>query len=365
MFIAKKNHKNIVNDISSYIDGSVAQILIAEHTDIDIEKLILALDSAGVVFFGGIFPKIIYENDQHESGIIVLKIENTIDIHLVHNLDSKNIIIPNIDLNENENCTIITHVDGLSANISNYLSELFNKFGSEINYIGGGAGSLSLKQSPCIFTNKGLFQNTAVLVAIQSKISIGVSHGWKKIDGPLIATKTNENIIQEINWENAFDIYKKIVEKDSGKTFNSNVFFDIAKGYPFGLVKDYSEPIVRDPLVLNDHNEIICVGEVPENSVLNILKGDHSTLIKAAAKAANASLNVDFTPNECFVVDCISRVLFLEDNFSDELNQVAKIVKDKYSQIKIYGVLSLGEISSYDKGFLEFFNKTIVVSLFK
>lgn len=365
MFIASKNLENIVDNICAFIDGETAQILIAEHTDINIEKLIQSLNIADITFFGGVFPKIIYENDQYESGIIVLKVKNIIDIQLIHNLDTNNILIPDINFNPNKDYTIITHVDGLSANISYFLSELYNKFGSDINYIGGGAGSLSLKQEPCIYTNEGLFKNVAVLVAVQTKISIGVSHGWKKLEGPLIATKTNENIIQEINWENAFVTYKNIVEKYSGQIFNSNNFFEIAKGYPFGLIKDYAEPIVRDPLVLNKKDEIICIGEVPENSIIHILKGDNTTLIKAAQKAAQASLKIGFKPNVCFVVDCISRVLFLEDNFSDELNQVAEIIKKEHAEIKIYGALSLGEISSYDKGYLEYFNKTIVVSLFK
>ncbi len=75
-------------------------------------------------------------------------------------------------------------------------------------------------------------------------------------------------------------------------------------------------------------------------------------------------LKSDFSTSECFIVDCISRVLFLGNDFTKELSQVAKIVRGKHEDVEIFGVLSLGEISSYDKGYLEFFNKTIVVSLF-
>ena len=365
MFLGDTNYTDIVNNIISVVDNEVAHILIAEKTDIDIEELIDALNLAGVTFWGGVFPKIIFKNNQYDKGIIVLKVENILGIHLVHNLDTKNITIPNIQIDSSKNCTIITHVDGLSSNISHYLSELFNKFGSDINYIGGGAGSLSLNQSHCIFNTDGFFQDTAILVAIQKKISIGVNHGWKKINGPLIATKTNQNIIQEINWDSAFDIYKNIVETDSKQTLTSKNFFTISKSYPFGLVKAYDEPIVRDPILLNEHNEIICSGEVPENSVINILKGNNKALVNAAEKAAIDCLDVDFTPQISFIVDCISRDIFLGDSFSNELNKVVKIIENKYPQIKIYGVLSLGEISSYDHGYLEFFNKTIVVSLFE
>ena len=40
-------------------------------------------------------------------------------------------------------------------------------------------------------------------------------------------------------------------------------------------------------------------------------------------------------------------------------------VKEKYPHISLSGALTLGEISSYGEGFLEFYNKTVVVGLFE
>ena len=55
-----------------------------------------------------------------------------------------------------------------------------------------------------------------------------------KLGGPFIATKTNANIVEEINWKPAFEVYRELVEADSGASFDSQDFFDIAKDTPLG-----------------------------------------------------------------------------------------------------------------------------------
>lgn len=97
----------------------------------------------------------------------------------------------------------------------------------------------------------------------------------------------------------------------------------MAKGYPFGNLKDYEECIVRDPIEVGGNGELICVGEVPENSVLEVLKGNPASLISAAGEAATDCLEVKGKEIAgAFLFDCISRVLFLEDDFPLELKEV-------------------------------------------
>ena len=147
------------------------------------------------------------------------------------------------------------------------------------------------------------------------------------------------------------------------RKFPRPIFFDIAKAYPFGLLSEGSEDIVRDPISTNDKGALICVGEVPENSVLNILKGEEKTLLEASREAALKALQELDSPNVTpLLVDCISRSLFLGKNFPKELMEIKKLLGEK-DLPKAAGVLSLGEISSCGDGFLEFFNKTIVLGL--
>ena len=62
---------------------------------------------------------------------------------------------------------------------------------------------------------------------------------------------------------------------------------------------------------------------------------------------------------------CISRILFLEEDFQKELNKIVDTLRSKHPKISVSGALTLGEISSFGNGYLEFYNKTVVVSLFE
>lgn len=365
MLITSIDTTEIVNLISKHISSNPALLSVGEHTDVDLNLLIESLNQNSIEFIGGIFPKVIHGNSILDKGIVVNTLNNTDSIGVIENLSTKNYNIPNFDFDTNKDYSLFTYVDGLTSNISNYLSELYEKYGMETNYFGGGAGSLSLKQKPCVFSNKGIFEDAAVFAIMSMSSKIGVSHGWEKVDGPFIITKAEGNIIKEINWKNPFEVYKEVVEKHSGKKFTDDNFFEIAKGYPFGILKKDAECIVRDPFMVNENDEMICVGEVENNMVVDILHGNEKSLINAAKQATLNSAKQANTPHKAILIDCISRILFLEENFNKELNVITNTLQSKFPNVSIGGALTLGEISSYGEGYLEFYNKTTVVGLFE
>lgn len=355
----------IVAKIQQHIKNNAVLISIGEHTTIDINQLIQALNNANITFMGGVFPKVIHDNQISDNAIVISTLNTIEQLFIVENISKKNYEIPRVTFKDNENYSLITFVDGLTSNISYFLEKLYENYGMKTNYLGGGAGSLTLQQKPCVFTKKGFFEDAAIVGITKQTSSIGVRHGWKKVDGPFIITKSQGNVIKEINWENPFEIYKNVVEKHANKKFDGTNFFSIAKGYPFGILKDGAECIVRDPIMVNEIGELVCVGEIEENSLVDILNGNKDTLISAAKNAVLESIAQANTPNKSIIVDCISRVLFLEEEFNTELKEITSTLKSKYPEISIGGVLTLGEISSYGEGFLELYNKTTVISLFE
>lgn len=365
MLITSTNNNEIVKAISNHVNGNAALISVGEHTEVDINALILDLNQAGVTFMGGIFPKVIHGNSILDKGFVINTLSNVESLYVIENISSKDYSIPNINFNESKDYSLFTYVDGLTSNISHYLGELYENYGMQTNYFGGGAGSLTLVQKPCVFTNDGLYQDAAVFCVLNMASRIGVGHGWSKVDGPFIVTKAEGNVIKELNWENPFEVYKAVVEKHSGKTFTDDNFFDIAKGYPFGILKEDAECIVRDPLMVNENNQLVCVGELEDNMVVDILNGNGASLIAASKKATEDSVKQATAPHKAILIDCISRILFLEDNFDKELSTITETIKSEFPEVSIGGALTLGEISSYGEGFLEFYNKTVVIGLFE
>jgi len=358
MFLEDINPNELIENLNP---KEVNLLLIAENSSFDIDKAISLANQNNIRIAGGKFPRIINENKHFDNGIILKVIKNASDPYIIKGLSKRKSDMKLPDLPEEAN-TCLVFLDGLMSNIPLFLENLYEKYWHNVNYVGAGCGSLSLQQSPCIFSNEGLFQDAGLILHTEQKASLGVRHGWEKIAGPFVANKTEGNKIIELNWRPAFEVYNEIVSNHTDLSFDKNDFFNISKGFPFGIFREGKEDIVRDPIAVDDDGGLICVGHVSQNVALNILQGDRNNLIENAGLAVE---DVVITKNtsDLFVVDCISRVLYLEDDFEKELTAV-KDHLNKENTINIEGVLSLGEISSGKEGYLEFYNKTIVVSAF-
>lgn len=367
MYLESQGVEEVLSAIATLevSQNDVILILMGEENRLDINALIQQLKANKHTFMGGIFPAVIAGETHNTAGIVLKTLPAATKPYLIRDLD-QTIDLPEFEeefsLSEDNPLTALVFIDGLTSQISNFLAELYNNLGNSVRYLGGGAGSLSLKQQPCIFTEEGCFQDAAVIFFTALDSQLGVQHGWERLDGPLPATQTHRNTIKELNWQSALQIYRDPVEADCQRSITTENFFEIAKGYPFGIVKEGQEDIVRDPIIATESGELICVGEVPENALLYILRGDKHSLVKSAGMAATEAIQRGPTNlNNVLVVDCISRVLFLGEEFGQELQALRQKLVAADCLLPAEGILSLGEISSYGDGFLEFFNKTIVV----
>lgn len=354
MYISNTTTENILGHLSR---DYVNILLVGEHSEIDIEEIVQKCNDEGIVIAGGIFPMVIHNEAHLDAGIIIKSVKTTGRPHLIKDV-SQPFFDELPDLLD-ETRTSIVLVDGLSSDISTFLETLYSKYWNQISYVGGGAGSLSLQRQKCIFTNEGFYENAGLVLLSEWETSLGVKHGWEKIAGPFVANKTDGNKILEINWRPAFEVYQEAVEKYTDQRFDSSDFFDIAKGFPFGIYREGQEDIVRDP-ISRDGNALVSIGKVERNTSLNILKGHNENLIESAGQAAAQASHPAI--KDTFVVDCISRVLYLGDDFQEELKAVKSVLNRGDQALE--GMLSLGEISSGVNGYLEFYNKTIVVSSF-
>lgn len=324
--------------------------------------------------FGGIFPEILYGNEKLSLGTIAVGLRQTPRILTVPGLSDDTFDFDAyLDTHASElgqGQTMFVWVDGLAARIGGLMESLFHIFGLEQNYIGGGAGSLSFEQKPCLFTNQGLIADSALLAVLDIPSGIGVSHGWTPISGPHKVTRSEGAVIHSLNWRPAFDVYREAIAQATGQIVTRENFFALSKSHPFGIIRLGDEMVVRDPIVVREDGALVCVGEIPQESHVDILTGDPLSLVEAARRAlilgqmalgaaalGTAALGAAEQPHFTFFVDCISRVLFLEDEFDRELAAVQS------PGVPLVGVLSLGEVANSGHSYLEFYNKTAVVGI--
>lgn len=330
-------------------------LLVGEYTNFNIEKL----DSYNGEIVGGIVPFIVFNNDFLNKGIISCDLNEEENYLLVEDINCTSI---DKEFFSTSNSLLVL-VDGLSPFISTFLHTLFENVPENTQIIGGGAGKMTFEREPIIFTKKSMHKDSALLISLKSNLTVAVENGWEYLEGPFLVTNSEKNILKSLNFQNAFDVYKGVVEKDSNKKFNDDNFFEIAKSHPFGIIKYDKNLIVRDPIYLNEENHIVLVGDIPKNSTINILKGSKEDLINSSGKAmkkALCGLNDENDEHGVILFDCISRAIFLGDDFNQELGEIKKYMNPNKN---LFGALTLGEIANNGDEYIIFYNKTCVIGL--
>ncbi len=360
-----------VDDLSTSIDSLIREgaksvlLFLTEAYATHSASMNRLLRQIPVPIVGGIFPQVIHGGRHRERGALLCGMRFSLDVKILselsNNLDVCEETLTRLSPWLDKHPSFLVLVDGLSANIDPFIDMLYDKLGPSKTVVGGGAGSLSLQQQVCLLSNQGLFLDAAILVGWSKRITVGVSHGWQKVAGPFLATSTQGNIIYTLDYRPAFELYKEVIESQSSKRFDKEGFFSIAKTFPFGMERLDQEILIRDPIA-TEGNALVCVGRVPENTLVYLMKGVPDSLIKSAGKAAQLVVNAlgkkESCNMDCMLFDCISRVLFLEERFEEELEG---IVSKLPNNAEVIGALTLGEIASSPWGGLQFLNKTTVV----
>lgn len=319
-----------------------------------------------VPVFGGVFPQVIHGTTHTADGLVVVALAARAEVHRVDGLDGDGDGFAEALAGVgDEPRSVVVVVDGLSRRIARFVEAVFDRIGGGPSFLGGGAGSLSFVRRPCVITPDGLLEGVGIVVALDLALGVGVNHGWTSIAGPFVATRTDGNAVLQLDYRPAAEVYRAAVEPRAGTGLTPANFFDHAKGHPFGIQRFDGSLLVRDPIVMNDDG-LVCVGEVPEQTVLRILSGDAEALIAAARDGTAAALEgLGAPPGGGLLVDCISRVLFLGDRFPEELEAVEERLRRQAPGARpLAGALTLGEIANDGSHCLEFYNKTFVLGAY-
>jgi hypothetical protein len=317
------------------------------------------LRGLSVPVFGGVFPEILHEGEKRETGALVAGLAVEPRVTVVRGLgDPGTDFAAALPGETPAGMTAFVLVDAYATRVEDFVTSLFNAYGVGVNYVGGGAGSLEEDGRPCLFTGEGLLADAAVFATVETPTSVGVRHGWEGIAGPFRVTEADGPTIAQLDGEPAFDVYRRVVESDAGVSIDPDDFFEVAKSYPFGLSRLEGEKIVRDPFEVTDDGALTCFGHVPEGEFVHILKGDPDSLVAAAGEAYGEA--TDGGPDgEVLFFDCISRVLYLEDAFAEELDAVGG------ADSPTVGALTVGEIANDGEGHLDYYNKTAVAAVIR
>jgi hypothetical protein len=341
------------------------QVLAASANGYTSEAIDPLLREVELPLFGGVFPAILYQGEMLERGALVIGIPAKLTVTTVHTLsdvteEQLDTVISQLGEVTDQRGTVFFWADGFAQQISPLLQAFHNQYGLTYNVLGGGAGAIDFVQRPCIITNQGLLADAAVLALVALPSGVAARHGWVKIAGPYQVTNSSGNAIHTLNWRPALQVYRSVLDSVAGIELRDDDFYEAAQSFPFGIQRYGVERVVRDPIRVEGES-LVCVGDIPEGSLVDILTGSDASLLVAADDALLQSenqLRAHGKVQTVFVIDCVSRMLFLQDRFHLEL------VALHNPGVETIGVLSLGEFACNGKDYPAFLNKTAVVGMF-
>lgn len=330
------------------------------------EELDPLLTQIPLPLFGGCFPGVLFQNRAFEKGTIVVGLPDRPIMQRIDNLsDGRDNFDDYIDIKKFNNLntgTMFVIVDGLSLPVNSLLESIFNMIGVGISYLGGGASSLELIQKPCVFTNEGIRSDCAVLAYIPMYSGVGVAHGMVSVGGPHKVTSSSFNTISSINWQPAAQFYKDLLFKHPNYDDGMPGFFGTDAHFSLGLNRFDNERVILEPVSEGDNKELIFMKEVREGEFIDIMHVTETTMLESATNAlkyALAALGYQRAPQTAITFDCISRYIFLDERFDEELNNICE------ANIPHIGALTLGgEVGSGGSDFLDYHNRTCVIGVF-
>jgi len=239
---------------------------------------------------------------------------------------------------------VLAYSDGLNVNGSELLEGFKNVLG-EIPVVGGMAGDgFSFSQTVQLINDKvsdglviavGLYGNSLV-------VATGVGRGWKPYGPPRKVTKSEKNVVLELDGKPALPLYSMYIGGHSAKGLPGS-----GLKFPFAIIEEGKRDIekIRTLLAIDSaNNSLTFAGNVDEGETVRFCQATHDRLVEGAGDAAH--LIADNTKTNqtglAICVSCVGRKGVMAEQVVDEVKLVQQILG---SQTALTGFYSYGEFA--------------------
>jgi len=233
---------------------------------------------------------------------------------------------------------ILVLSDGQLVNGSELVKGLQENFSDNILITGGLAGGNELSGQAIVGLNEVPYPGRIVLVAFYGDIILnyGSVCGGTPFGPERLITKSEKNVLYELDGKPALDIYKLYLGDEANHLPASAYLFPICIG-PVSSVNT----VVRSVQSINEAEKSLrFVGNIPRGYYARFVQIQSNKLVEGATEAAkNASGNS--TPELAILISCIGRKLVLSQRVEEEVEAVKAVLG---SNVVLTGFYSNGEI---------------------
>jgi len=339
--------------------------LVPERESAHLGELQAACGTMGFDLVGAIFPAIIEGAAFHDKGVLLLPFRRMPAHALVADLPAgaseaaaciANAVLPNLAEGGN---TLFMIFDAMVPNIASILDALYLRLADRVAYAGVNAGSETFQPMPCLFDRKTVVGGGVLCLLLPGQEGAVLEHGYAAPSEIITATSTQGNRIIGIDWRPAFEVYREQVRTLYGIDLTRENFYQYAIHFPFGILLANNDLVVRIPVALEADGSLFCVGEVPANAMLTLLRAPQVDSVGSVERILQR-LATDFNARggDALGFYCAGRRLHLGVEQAEV--ELARLSAGE-GGLRLHGALSLGEIGSLSAwGYPMFHNATLV-----
>lgn len=256
---------------------------------------------------------------------------------------------------------VLVFSDGSKVNGSELVKGLATQFEKHVLVTGGLAGDGADFHSTLVGLNEQPTEGTVLAIGLYGDhihVTHGSQGGWDIFGLEKRVTSSSDNVLVELEDQNALELYKKYLGAESANLPGSALLFPLSV-----IIPGADKPVVRTILSINEEDQSMTfAGDIPVGSKVRFMKANFDRLTQAAAEAAGFIATKSFPPDFSLLISCIGRKLVLGEKTAEEVKSVNKIFGDRAIQAGFY---SYGEISPFNEGGkCQLHNQTMTITSF-
>jgi hypothetical protein len=246
-------------------------------------------------------------------------------------------------------------------------SELVRGFNHEntknIPITGGLAGDAARFQNTYTSLNEAPGQGNIIAVGFYGAhmhIGHGSLGGWDEFGYERTITRSDKNVLFEVDEEKALDLYKRYLGSFAEQLPGSALMFPLSMRVPGA-----DKYLIRTILATDDNESaMIFAGNMPQGSTVRMMRGDIQKLIRASATAAKDSVESlkNRKPQLTLMLSCVGRKIIMDKKVEEEVLAAEEILD---GDCAVAGFYTYGGLSPFGVGTpCELHNQTMTITTF-
>lgn len=272
------------------------------------------------------------------------------------------------DLPKEDLIHLMVFSDGLKVNGTELVHGISKNLPPTVAVTGGLVGDGSDFKATFVGLNKAAQEGKIVTIGFYGKnlkVGYGSLGGWDSFGSKRLITKSEGNVLFELDGKPALQLYKEYLGEQSKGLPGTGLLFPLSLSMKN---LDGSEvEIVRTLLAVDESKQSMTfAGDMPQGVYAKLMKADFDKLVDGASGAASMSLaGLQETPPElAILISCVGRKLVLKERVEEEIEAVRAKVGQNAA---ITGFYSYGEIcpTAPTEKQCQLHNQTMTITTFR